>query len=49
MPRIVRVFEYEKLTIHKDDQDRFLTPKELIKLYDFNGFEQSDATSIIFE
>jgi 5-methylcytosine-specific restriction enzyme subunit McrC len=32
----IQVFEYEKLTIHKDTMGRFLLPKELNKLYEFN-------------
>ena len=36
MARVIQVFEYEKLTLHKDWQERFLTPTELEKLYDYN-------------
>ena len=36
MSRVIQVFEFEKLTIHKDEQDRQLTQKELGKLYEFN-------------
>lgn len=36
MSRVIQVFEFEKLTIHKDEQDRQLTQKELTKLYEFN-------------
>lgn len=36
MARVIQVFEYEKLTLHKDWRDRFLTSNELDKLYDFN-------------
>lgn len=32
----IRVFEYEKLTLHKDERGRFLLPHELKQLYDFN-------------
>lgn len=32
----IRVFEYEKLTLHKDERGRFLFPHELKRLYDFN-------------
>ncbi|SDG82271.1 McrC family protein [Psychroflexus sediminis] len=32
----IRVFEYEKITLHKDDKGRYLLPAELSKLYDFN-------------
>ncbi len=34
--RLIRVFEHEKLTIHKDDKGRFLQSDELARLYDFN-------------
>jgi len=34
--RSIRVFEYEKLTLQKDERGRSLQPKELQKLYDFN-------------
>ena len=34
--KTIRVFEYEKLTLHEDDRGRFLLPNELKKLYDFN-------------
>ena len=36
MSRTIQVFEYEKLTLHKDWKGRQLLPKELEKLYDFN-------------
>ncbi|WP_111709116.1 McrC family protein [Lutibacter citreus] len=36
MSRVIQVFEFEKLTIHKDELDRQLTKKELEKLYEFN-------------
>lgn len=36
MARVIQVFEFEKLTLHKDWRDRYLTPKELEKLYEFN-------------
>lgn len=32
----IKVFEYEKLTLSKDDKGRFLMASELEKLYDFN-------------
>jgi 5-methylcytosine-specific restriction enzyme subunit McrC len=36
MSRVIQVFEYEKLTLHKDWRGRYLEPRELDKLYDFN-------------
>ncbi len=36
MARLIQVFEYEKLTLHIDQQDRFLYPDELEKLYAYN-------------
>lgn len=36
MSRIIRVFEYEKLTLTEDSKGRFLTNSELQKLYDYN-------------
>jgi 5-methylcytosine-specific restriction enzyme subunit McrC len=36
MARLIQVFEYEKLTLHKDWRGRQLLPKELEKLYEFN-------------
>lgn len=36
MSRVIQVFEFEKLTIHKDWRDRYLLPRELEKLYEFN-------------
>ena len=36
MGRRIRVFEHEKLTIHKDELGRQLTPFELAKLYAYN-------------
>lgn len=36
MARIIQVFEYEKLTLHKDWRGRYLEPRELERLYDFN-------------
>jgi 5-methylcytosine-specific restriction enzyme subunit McrC len=36
MARVIQVFEFEKLTLHKDWRDRYLTPRELEKLYEFN-------------
>lgn len=36
MSRAIQVFEFEKLTLHKDWRDRFLEPRELEKLYEFN-------------
>lgn len=32
----IQVFEFEKLTIHPDSKERYLTSKELEKLYEFN-------------
>ena len=34
--RLIRVFEHEKLTTHKDDQGRFLSHTELTRLYEYN-------------
>ncbi len=34
--RLIRVFEYEKLTLHKDEMGRFLHKHELAKLYEYN-------------
>jgi 5-methylcytosine-specific restriction enzyme subunit McrC len=36
MSRVIQVFEFEKLTLHKDWRDRYLEPRELEKLYEFN-------------
>ena len=36
MSRIVQVFEYESLTLHKDWRGRYLQPRELERLYEFN-------------
>jgi len=36
MSRIIRVFEYEKLTLTEDSKGRSLTKPELQKLYDYN-------------
>lgn len=36
MSRIIRVFEYEKLTLTEDSKGRVLTKPELQKLYDYN-------------
>ncbi|MBO0593124.1 restriction endonuclease [Cellulophaga sp. E16_2] len=36
MSRVIQVFEYEKLTIHKDWRGRYLAPRELERLYEFN-------------
>ena len=36
MARLIQVFEFEKLTLHKDQQGRFLHPDELEKLYAYN-------------
>jgi 5-methylcytosine-specific restriction enzyme subunit McrC len=36
MSRIIQVFEFEKLTLHKDWRDRYLEPRELEKLYEYN-------------
>lgn len=36
MARVIQVFEYEKLTIHKDWRGRYLAPRELERLYEFN-------------
>jgi len=36
MSRIIRIFEYEKLTLNKDSKGRVLTKSELQKLYDYN-------------
>ena len=36
MSRVIQVFEFEKLTLYKDSRGRFLYPKELEKLYQFN-------------
>ena len=36
MSRVIQVFEFEKLTLYKDWRDRYLEPRELEKLYEFN-------------
>lgn len=36
MSRVIQVFEFEKLTIHEDWRGRYLLPRELEKLYEFN-------------
>ena len=36
MARIIQVFEFEKLTLHKDSRGRYLQQRELEKLYEFN-------------
>lgn len=36
MARVIQVFEFEKLTLHKDWRGRFLEKRELDKLYEFN-------------
>jgi 5-methylcytosine-specific restriction enzyme subunit McrC len=36
MSRVIQVFEFEKLTLHKDWRDRYLDISELKKLYEFN-------------
>lgn len=36
MARVIQVFEFEKLTIHKDSRGRSLQQHELDKLYEFN-------------
>lgn len=36
MARVIQVFEYEKLTLIKDELGRYLTKPELDKLYDYN-------------
>ncbi len=36
MFRVIQVFEFESLTLHKDWRDRYLEPRELEKLYEFN-------------
>ena len=36
MSRAIQVFEFEKLTLHKDWRGRYLEQKELDKLYEFN-------------
>jgi 5-methylcytosine-specific restriction enzyme subunit McrC len=39
--RLIRVFEHEKLTIHPDDQERFLYPIELTRLFDYNDLNNN--------
>lgn len=36
MARVIQVFEFEKLTLHKDSRGRYLEKRELDKLYEFN-------------
>ncbi|SEQ97224.1 5-methylcytosine-specific restriction enzyme subunit McrC [Hyunsoonleella jejuensis] len=36
MSRVIQVFEFEKLTLHKDWRGRYLEERELDKLYEFN-------------
>ena len=36
MARVIQVFEFEKLTLHKDSRGRYLQKSELEKLYEFN-------------
>ena len=36
MARVIHVFEFEKLTLHKDSRGRYLEKRELEKLYEFN-------------
>ena len=36
MSRVIQVFEFEKLTLHKDHRNRYLKPRELERLYEFN-------------
>ena len=36
MIRTIQVFEFEKLTLHKDQYNRFLKKEELTRLYEFN-------------
>jgi 5-methylcytosine-specific restriction enzyme subunit McrC len=36
MSRVIQVFEFEKLTLHKDWRGRYLESRELEKLYEFN-------------
>ncbi|OJJ23600.1 hypothetical protein BKI52_04355 [marine bacterium AO1-C] len=42
MPRSIQVFEFERLTLHKDAQGRCLTKGELDKLYAFNDCNKND-------
>lgn len=41
MSRVIQVFEFEMLTLSKDDQGRFLNSNELEKLYEFNDKNNS--------
>ena len=36
MARVIQIFEFEKLTLHKDSRGRYLKQSELEKLYEFN-------------
>jgi 5-methylcytosine-specific restriction enzyme subunit McrC len=36
MSRVIQVFEFEKLTLHNDEQGRYLNTNELEKLYQYN-------------
>lgn len=36
MSRVIQVFEFEKLTLHEDWRGRYLEPRELERLYEFN-------------
>ena len=36
MSRVIQVFEFEKLSLHPDERGRFLSQKELEKLYEYN-------------
>lgn len=36
MARVIQVFEFEKLSLHKDSRGRYLQQRELEKLYEFN-------------
>lgn len=36
MPRLIQIFEHERLTLHENERDDYLTPNELEKLYEFN-------------